>query len=992
MSYSSIAARAARPSSSASSAAASSSPSSALSISGEGINQAQAPSERTHYIAMNLIGQQVCVLLKDGTIYEGLFHNPVFDRGFGVVLKMARKKENGQPESLITTPPINQIIVSPQELVMIEAPEVAFVEDSPDFKKKKLKGGFKTDTEISATDFSERELVPWISPDESESMRGLEDEQGSQRGRSWDQFEANERLFGVRTSYDERYYTTEIDQKKLPREVVEKAHRIEKEITSQNTGNTHLAEERGTVAPRDDTEDEEDKYSSVLRESKGITAAQRHEREERPTGNLGTRSNMYVVPAKRRKELQQQLQHATEKDKEETDEEKKQRQDEQRRLQDVERQVEAEHEKDRERQKVSQREKERSYSDDINSNEESSAVCLRSRSTTDLAVHQRPPSFSPAPNLAKFPLRQRSFSMSNLALASDSNLGYLKLRQSVNYPRSPSVEPRAATEKLKEESNRSPRIGSQIRSLDLSPAVPRVAEKVLQDFKQFKIGRSSASPAMLSKQELASFSKDLEKRTSAPNSPTQRFRKIDHVPSLLSSRRAPTETSPHKHEKETSQKPQTAAAAAAAPPQPSVPTQQKASATTPATSEAAAPKETATPRAVEGTSGSGLKLQAKSKLNPFAKAFTPKTRLTPPTSSGTEKSISPPGSAAATDINTPISSLYAQGMRRLQESQEDPEQVVPIWPYGRWQDEIGIPMEGFYPVPSMSPLPPQGHRPMGYPISYGTSPPQQMAGGQPVVMFPQPVPRGFVQPGQGMSFYPPTGPGGQPYPPHLYTGPVPAQGPKGRMGGPYPHAHIPQAGGAAPFPPNSPPPYGVPPQPELGTSVSPHTQGTPPHSPHAPRVQPHMWDPQGVPMSPTQPMYSFGPAGPHILGDPLAGRGPHQQVPQMVVPNMSAPRGGYRYVQQGQQQGPPPQFISARQDSNSSSGESAKSSHQAQPFQPRQANPSPAVSGGGGAVYFPLPGQQQRSLRNSSTGQQQLQDKDGAQRFKVPNTDVLPHQ
>jgi len=41
--------------------------------------------------------------------------------------------------------------------------------------------------------------------------------------------------------------------------VVEKAHRIEKEITSQNTGNTHLAEERGTVAPRDDTEDEEDK-------------------------------------------------------------------------------------------------------------------------------------------------------------------------------------------------------------------------------------------------------------------------------------------------------------------------------------------------------------------------------------------------------------------------------------------------------------------------------------------------------------------------------------------------------------------------------------------------------------------------------------------------------------------------------------------------------------------------------------------------------------
>lgn len=31
-------------------------------------------------------------VLKDGTVYEGLFHNPIFDRGFGVVLHMARKK------------------------------------------------------------------------------------------------------------------------------------------------------------------------------------------------------------------------------------------------------------------------------------------------------------------------------------------------------------------------------------------------------------------------------------------------------------------------------------------------------------------------------------------------------------------------------------------------------------------------------------------------------------------------------------------------------------------------------------------------------------------------------------------------------------------------------------------------------------------------------------------------------------------------------------
>jgi PAB1-binding protein PBP1 len=41
---------------------------------------------------------------------------------------------------------------------------------------------------------------------------------------------------------------------------VEKAIRIEREIKHQTTSNSHLAEERGIVAPKDDTEDEEDKY------------------------------------------------------------------------------------------------------------------------------------------------------------------------------------------------------------------------------------------------------------------------------------------------------------------------------------------------------------------------------------------------------------------------------------------------------------------------------------------------------------------------------------------------------------------------------------------------------------------------------------------------------------------------------------------------------------------------------------------------------------
>ena len=116
---------------------------------------------------MPLQGQQVRAVLKDGTVYEGLFHNPIFDRGFGVVLHMARKKvpplliflfsgsssdstlrltlplssqESGET-GVIRTPPIDVVTVQPQDLVMLDAPEVAFVEDSAEFKKQMMREG-----------------------------------------------------------------------------------------------------------------------------------------------------------------------------------------------------------------------------------------------------------------------------------------------------------------------------------------------------------------------------------------------------------------------------------------------------------------------------------------------------------------------------------------------------------------------------------------------------------------------------------------------------------------------------------------------------------------------------------------------------------------------------------------------------------------------------------------------------------------------------------
>ena len=75
----------------------------------------------------------------------------------------------------------------------------------------------------------------------------------------WDQFKANEKLFGLKTDYDENYYTTTIDRSNPSyREREARAQRIAREIESSSTNSAHAREERGQ---NDDGElDEEDKY------------------------------------------------------------------------------------------------------------------------------------------------------------------------------------------------------------------------------------------------------------------------------------------------------------------------------------------------------------------------------------------------------------------------------------------------------------------------------------------------------------------------------------------------------------------------------------------------------------------------------------------------------------------------------------------------------------------------------------------------------------
>ena len=110
----------------------------------------------------------------------------------------------------------------------------------------------------------ERELQRWDAGADSSIGLALEDS-GDAR---WDQFAANERMYGVQSTYDENIYTTAIDRNNpLYRQREAEAARIAREIEGSAPANAHVAEERHRDAERGDGMDEEEKYSGVRREA-----------------------------------------------------------------------------------------------------------------------------------------------------------------------------------------------------------------------------------------------------------------------------------------------------------------------------------------------------------------------------------------------------------------------------------------------------------------------------------------------------------------------------------------------------------------------------------------------------------------------------------------------------------------------------------------------------------------------------------------------------
>ncbi|KDN44190.1 hypothetical protein RSAG8_05663, partial [Rhizoctonia solani AG-8 WAC10335] len=113
-----------------------------------------------------------------------------------------------------------------------------------------------------------QQAQPTQQPTQPQSFGGHVDDltfgPGSSASTPWDQFSANEKMFGVVTSFHEETYTTAIDRNAPDfKEKERKAEALAKEIMGASSNNPHIAEERGAVD--DSGLNEEDKYSSVIR-------------------------------------------------------------------------------------------------------------------------------------------------------------------------------------------------------------------------------------------------------------------------------------------------------------------------------------------------------------------------------------------------------------------------------------------------------------------------------------------------------------------------------------------------------------------------------------------------------------------------------------------------------------------------------------------------------------------------------------------------------
>lgn len=249
----------------------------------------ESPSrDRLVYLTTCLIGHQVEVQVNNGSTYSGIFHATNTGKDFGIILKMAQLTRDGSSRGqgtgveLVNKAPSKTLIIPATDLVQIIAQDVAVSRDGLASESlNDMHQEIMVDSVISQPRHHEvgRELKRWVPDEDVPQCPELENIFDGPWNRGWDQFETNEMLFGVKSTFDEDLYTTKLEKGPQMRDLEKQALRIAREIEGEETQDLHLAEERG-LYPDDFDIDEETRYSSVYR-GKGVDDSGYYESEDK---------------------------------------------------------------------------------------------------------------------------------------------------------------------------------------------------------------------------------------------------------------------------------------------------------------------------------------------------------------------------------------------------------------------------------------------------------------------------------------------------------------------------------------------------------------------------------------------------------------------------------------------------------------------------------------------------------------------------------------
>lgn len=220
------------------------------------------PQDRVLQQLSGLTGTTITLVTKSAQRYEGVIASTGGEGDtLGVTLKDVKEISSpGQPL---------------KESLFIASVNIDTWSSGPADAKLTNGDSFKTDTDISQkAPRSERPLQAWaddIPENSTASGRFNTDDVtfgpgASQTGNQWDQFSANEKLFGVKTTFDEDAYTTKLDRNAPDfKEKEKKAQAVANEILSGVANNPHIAEERVMNFTGENGVNEEEKYSTVIR-------------------------------------------------------------------------------------------------------------------------------------------------------------------------------------------------------------------------------------------------------------------------------------------------------------------------------------------------------------------------------------------------------------------------------------------------------------------------------------------------------------------------------------------------------------------------------------------------------------------------------------------------------------------------------------------------------------------------------------------------------